>query len=212
MATAPQLNRTRPCRHLGMIPYLNTSIATSIHALPIPLIRLRHPVSLCLTLSNSRCYDAPVMPHATAATHESMNVAPSDLEESTPFIRRRPVRLIIYTGLVLFVLIMVIWPLIAQLKDPDHQKHIAEHRVMVGMSKEQVLEAWGGPQTINTTFTKEGIRREEWIFEDWENAAVVKHRYLYFEEGNLIGGWFQGSGERLPTQSPSNPHSPKPRN
>ena len=27
----------------------------------------------------------------------------------------------------------------------------------------------------------------------------------------LIGGWFQGSGERLPAQSPSNPHSPKPR-
>ena len=82
---------------------------------------------------------------------------------------------------------------------------------MVGMSKEQVLEAWGGPQTINTTFTKEGLRREEWIFEDWENAAVVKHRYLYFEEGNLIGGWFQGSDERLPAQSPSNPHTPKPR-
>jgi hypothetical protein len=81
---------------------------------------------------------------------------------------------------------------------------------MVGMSKEQVLESWGGPQTINTTFTKEGIRREEWIFEDWESAAVVKHRYLYFEEGSLIGGWFQGSGERLPTQAPSNPHTPKP--
>ncbi|MGH7183731.1 MAG: hypothetical protein ACREJN_17385 [Nitrospiraceae bacterium] len=151
------------------------------------------------------------MPHFTVVTHESMTAAPTDLEESIPFIRRRPVRLIIYTGLGLFVLIMVIWPLIAQINDPNFQKHIAEHRVMVGMSKEQVLEAWGGPQTINTTFTKEGIRREEWIFEEWENAAVVKHRYLYFEEGNLIGGWFQGSGERLPVQSPSNPHIPKPR-
>jgi hypothetical protein len=150
--------------------------------------------------------------HNTVPTHESMNAVPTDLEEPTPFIRRRPVRLIIYTGLSLFVLIMVIWPLIAQLKDPNFEKHIAGHRVMVGMSKEQVLEAWGGPQTINTTFTKEGIRREEWIFEDWENAAVVKHRYLYFEEGNLIGGWFQGSGERLPLQSPSNPHTPTPRN
>ena len=87
---------------------------------------------------------------------------------------------------------------------------ILNSSVMVGMSKEQVLEAWGGPQTINTTFTKEGIRREEWIFEDWESAAVVKHRYLYFEEGSLIGGWFQGSGERLPTQAPSNPHAQKP--
>ena len=151
-----------------------------------------------------------IMPYTSMATHESMNAAPTDLEEPIPFIRRRQVRLIIYAGLGLFVLIMVIWPLIAQLKDPGFQEHIAEHRVMVGMSKEQVLEAWGGPQTINTTFTKEGIRREEWIFEDWESAAVVKHRYLYFEEGNLIGGWFQGSGERLPAQSPSNPHNPKP--
>ena len=151
------------------------------------------------------------MHQTTAATQEPIDVSQSELEEPTPFLRRRPVRLIIYAGLGLFVLLMVIRPLIAQLKDPDFQKHIAEHRVMVGMSKEQVLQAWGGPQTINTTFTKEGIRREEWIFEDWESAAVVKHRFLYFEEGTLIGGWFQGSGERLPTQSPSNPHSPTPR-
>ena len=151
------------------------------------------------------------MHQTTAVTQEPIKVAQSELEEPTPFLRRRPVRLIIYAGLGLFVLLMVIRPIIAQLKDPDFQKHIAEHRVMVGMSKEQVLQAWGGPQTINTTFTKEGIRREEWIFEDWESAAVVKHRFLYFEEGTLIGGWFQGSGERLPTQSPSNPHSPTPR-
>jgi hypothetical protein len=151
-----------------------------------------------------------IMPHTTTATHESMNTSPTDLEAQAPFIRRRPVRLTIYAGLGLFVFLIVIWPLITQLKDPDFQKHIAEHRVMVGMSKDQVLQAWGGPQTINTTFTNEGVRREEWIFEDWESAAVVKHRYLYFEEGNLIGGWFQGSNERLPTQSPSNPHAPKP--
>jgi hypothetical protein len=134
----------------------------------------------------------------------------SSEDNSTPFIRRRPVRLTIYTGLSLFVLLMIVWPLISHFRDPNFEKHIETHRVMVGMSKEQVLQAWGGPQTINTTFTKEGIRREEWIFEDWENAAVVKHRYLYFEEGTLIGGWFQGSGERLPAQAPSNPHTPKP--
>ncbi len=130
-------------------------------------------------------------------------------DEPTPFIRQRPVRLTIYAGLVLFVVLMVVWPLIAQLRDPNFEKHIAEHRVMVGMSKEQVLQSWGGPQTINTTFTKDGIRQEEWIYEDWESTSVVKHRYLYFEEGSLIGGWFQGSGERLPTKTPSNPHTPK---
>jgi hypothetical protein len=128
--------------------------------------------------------------------------------EPTSFIRQRPVRITIYAGLILFVTSMIVWPLIVQMRDPDFQKHIAEHRVMVGMSKAQVLQAWGGPQTINTTFTKDGVRQEEWIFEDWESAAVVKHRYLYFEEGTLIGGWFQGSGERLPSQGPSNPHSP----
>jgi len=129
--------------------------------------------------------------------------------EPTPFIRQRPVRLAIYAGLGIFALLMVVWPLVAQLRDPNFQKHIAEHRVMVGMSKEQVLQAWGGPQTINTTFTNDGIRREEWIFEDWENTSVVKHRYLYFEEGTLVGGWFQGSGERLPAQVPSSPHTRK---
>lgn len=132
--------------------------------------------------------------------------------DSTSFIRRRPVRIVIYAGLGLFFLLMVVWPLVVHVQDPHFQKHIESHRVMVGMSKEQVLQAWGGPQTINTSFTKDGIRREEWIFEDWESAAVVKHRYLYFEEGTLIGGWFQGSGERLPTQAPSNPHAPRQKN
>jgi hypothetical protein len=138
-----------------------------------------------------------------------MDTSTSEALEATPLLRQRPVRLTIYAGLGIFALLMVVWPLVAQLRDPNFQKHIAEHRVMVGMSKEQVLQAWGGPQTINTTFTKDGIRREEWIFEDWENTSVVKHRYLYFEEGTLVGGWFQGSGERLPTQAPSNPHTPK---
>ena len=135
--------------------------------------------------------------------------APTVDQEPVSFIRRKPVRMTIYAGLLVFAVFILIMPLIAKLRDPNFEKHIADHRVMVGMSKEQVLQAWGGPQTINTTFTKDGIRQEEWIFEDWESAAVVKHRYLYFEEGTLIGGWFQGSGERLPTQSPSNLHQPK---
>jgi len=129
--------------------------------------------------------------------------------EPESFIRRKPVRLAIYAGLALFAVFIIVMPLVAKLRDPNFEKHIAEHRVMVGMSKEQVLQAWGGPQTINTSFTKDGVRQEEWIFEDWESPAVVKHRYLYFEEGTLIGGWFQGSGERLLTQSPPNPHQPK---
>ncbi len=134
---------------------------------------------------------------------------PESHPEEPSFIRRRPVRIIIYAGLALFVLMAVVWPLIVQLGDPDFRKHIEQHRVMVGMSKEQVLQSWGGPQTINTTFTKDGIRQEEWIFEDWESAAVVRHRYLYFEEGILIGGWYEGSGERRSPDFPTERPHPK---
>ena len=133
--------------------------------------------------------------------------------ESSPddvsFIRRRPVRIIIYVGLGLFAMMAVIWPLITQLLDPDFQQHIEQHRIMVGMTKEQVLESWGGPQTINTSFTKDGIRQEEWIFEDWEDTATVRHRYLYFEEGVLIGGWYEGSRERNVKNFPAQKPHPK---
>ncbi len=134
--------------------------------------------------------------------------SPAEAEEPS-FIRQRPVRMAIYAGLGIFVLLTIVWPMITHLRDPDFQKHIEQHRVMVGMSKEQVLQAWGGPQTINTTFTKDGVRREEWIYEDWESSAVVKHRYLYFEEGILAGGWYQGSGERRIPEVPADKPHPK---
>ena len=130
-------------------------------------------------------------------------------EDEQSFIRHPLVRRIIYAGLALAFLMMVVIPLAIQLKDPDFQKHIEQRRVMTGMSKDQVLKAWGGPQTINTSFTKEGLRREEWIFEDWISTAEVKHRYLYFEEGLLIGGWYEGSGERRPTDLPADSPHPK---
>lgn len=135
--------------------------------------------------------------------------APHSQPKEVSFIRRRLVRIIIYAGLVLFVLMAVVWPMIVQLGDPDFQKHIEQHRVMVGMTKEQVLQSWGGPQTINTTFTKDGIRQEEWIFEDWESSAVVRHRYLYFEEGILMGGWYEGSRERHSSNFPAEKPHPK---
>jgi hypothetical protein len=74
--------------------------------------------------------------------------------------------------------------------DPTFEKHIQSKRVMVGMTKDQVLKAWGSPYTINVSYTDEGIRREEWIFEDWIDASTVKHRYLYFEENALVAGWY----------------------
>ncbi|MCC2641656.1 MAG: hypothetical protein K0S45_2069 [Nitrospira sp.] len=128
--------------------------------------------------------------------------------EPTPFIRQRPVRIIIYAFLVLFVLSMIAFRFVPGWLDPDFSKHIESHRVMVGMDRQQVLKAWGGPNTMNVSHTSDGLRREEWIFEDWESPAVVKHRYLYFEEGKLIGGHFSGSDVRLPL--PSVPEMVKP--
>ncbi|MDH4236644.1 MAG: hypothetical protein OEV17_05295, partial [Nitrospira sp.] len=74
-------------------------------------------------------------------TTETTNPTQPSLEpkpDEPSFIRRRPVRIIIYTGLVIFALMMVVWPMIAQFRDPDFQQHIEQHRVMVGMTKDQV--------------------------------------------------------------------------
>ncbi|MBI5672762.1 MAG: hypothetical protein HZC50_05800, partial [Nitrospirae bacterium] len=61
-------------------------------------------------------------------TTESQPLALDPNTEEPSFIRRRPVRIIIYVGLVLFVLMVVVWPLVVQLSDPDFQKHIEQHR------------------------------------------------------------------------------------
>ena len=109
--------------------------------------------------------------------------------DPVPFICRRPVRITVYAGLVAFFIGMFAWGLVPPLLDPTFEKHIQEKKVMVGMSREQVLEAWGSPYQMNVSYTSKGIRREEWIFEDWIDTGTVSHRYLYFEEGKLVGGW-----------------------
>ncbi len=124
------------------------------------------------------------MPVGLAASDEI------SVPEPKPFLCSRPVRLAIYAFLVLMLLLMLAWRYVPVLMDPTFENHIQNKRVMVGMTKEQVLKAWGSPYTINVSYTKDGIRREEWIFEDWKDASNVKHRYLYFEEGVLVGGWY----------------------
>jgi hypothetical protein len=91
---------------------------------------------------------------------------------------------------VLILLLMLGWRFVPGLLDPTFQKHIQNKQVIVGMSRQQVLQAWGSPYQTNITHTNDGIRREEWIYEDWKDAANVTHRYLYFEEGVLVGGWY----------------------
>jgi hypothetical protein len=129
----------------------------------------------------------PSVNASAASAGEPPTVRP---QESKPFLCRRPVRLTIYALLTLILLLMLGWRFVPGLLDPTFEKHIQSKRVMVGMTREQVLKAWGSPYTINVSYTKDGIRREEWIFEDWKDSSTDKHRYLYFEEGILVGGWY----------------------
>jgi hypothetical protein len=96
----------------------------------------------------------------------------------------------LYALLVAILLLMLGWRFIPGLLDPTFEKHIQNKQVIVGMTRQQVLKTWGAPYSMNVSYTNDGVRREEWIYEDWVNAATVKHRYLYFEEDRLIGGWY----------------------
>ncbi len=120
------------------------------------------------------------------------DAAPAD----TPFLCQKPARITIYAFFALFLLSMLAFRFLPHLLDPTFEKHIARGEVMVGMTRQQVLAAWGSPYTINVSYTKDGIRREEWIFEDWISSSQIKHRYLYFEEDTLEGGWYYGARER----------------
>ncbi len=95
----------------------------------------------------------------------------------------------LYAGLAVFFLGMLAWGIIPALLDPTFEKHIEEKKVIVGMTRDQAMEAWGSPYQMNVSYTPKGIRREEWVFEDWIDAGTVTHRYLYFEENRLIAGW-----------------------
>lgn len=131
-------------------------------------------------------------PASQGTDHVSMNEgqgSPETTPQSTkPWLCRPPVRLTLYTFLVLFLAGMLAWGIIPRIMDPSYEQHIQSKEVMVGMTRQQVLQAWGGPYQTNVTHTHEGLRREEWIYEDWISTAEVRHRYLYFEEGILVGG------------------------
>ena len=106
-----------------------------------------------------------------------------------PWICRRPVRISLYLLLGSFVIWMLAWGIVPRLLDPTGEQHVQDKEVMVGMTREQVMKAWGGPYQMNVSYTEKGIRREEWVYEDWIDTSTIKHRYLYFEEGKLLGGW-----------------------
>lgn len=51
---------------------------------------------------------------------------------------------------------------------------IFQHKVWVGMSKDEAIESWGKPKDINTTIT-ENMKREQWVYGE--------RQYLYLENG-----------------------------
>ena len=115
------------------------------------------------------------------------NDGPQD--QSVSFPRRRSVRITLYVLLGAFAVFMLAWGFLPGLLDPTFERHIEDKDVIVGMTREQAIQAWGSPYQMNVTYTDRGVRREEWVYEDWIDAGSVKHRYLYFEEGVLVGGW-----------------------
>ena len=127
---------------------------------------------------------------ASTAAQPSPSPPERQVQDERPWILRPAVRGTIYLFLVLFLAGTIAWGLVPRLLDPDFKDHIKRGEVMVGMTREQVMQAWGSPYQTNVTHTNEGVRREEWVYEDWKSTSEIQHRYLYFEEGVLVGGWY----------------------
>jgi len=121
----------------------------------------------------------------------NMQLPDSQISPSSPipWICRRPVRITLYSLLGAFAIWMLAWGIVPRLLDPTGEQHVRDKTVMVGMTREQVMKAWGGPYQMNVSYTEKGLRREEWVYEDWTDSSTFTHRYLYFEEGKLLGGW-----------------------
>ena len=110
--------------------------------------------------------------------------------KETPYPCRPAVRVVLSVVLGLILVGMVTWRFLPYYKYSTLEEAVAQKRVVVGMNRGQVLKSWGAPYKIDVTYTDTGVRRELWVFEDWIDSATVKHRYLYFEEDALVGGWY----------------------
>lgn len=58
---------------------------------------------------------------------------------------------------------------------------VRRREVMLGMSKRQAERAWGEPDRINPTTSRQG-HREQWVY----RRAGGRSQYLYFENGELV--------------------------
>lgn len=127
-------------------------------------------------------------PRSESVAEPSLDNKKEDIKPS--FLCRKPIRITMYTLLGAFALFMMAWGFLPSYLDPTFEQHIQDKEVIAGMTRDQAIAAWGSPYQMNVTYTDRGVRREEWVYEDWIDAGSVQHRYLYFEEGILVGGWY----------------------
>jgi hypothetical protein len=60
---------------------------------------------------------------------------------------------------------------------------IFNNEVLIGMSAENVRDAWGRPDKINTSAYKRGVAREQWVYERKKGLR----EYVYLENGVVTG-------------------------
>lgn len=141
-------------------------------------------------LSKDAVSPSTLQPSPDIPSPDEKDSPPSPSGPLPSFPCRRPVRVTLYTVLGAFALFTIAWGMLPGIMDPTFERHIQNNDVIAGMTREQAMEAWGSPYQMNVTYTDRGVRREEWVYEDWIDAGSVRHRYLYFEEGILVGGWY----------------------
>lgn len=73
---------------------------------------------------------------------------------------------------------------IARVQDwPDAVRRAVENdRIAVGMTRDQVVAAWGWPQDVNRTTTAFGTD-EQWCYRDRHDRYALAHAFVYFSGG-----------------------------
>lgn len=62
------------------------------------------------------------------------------------------------------------------------QRAVVDNQVVIGMTAENVLDAWGRPDRINTSTYQQGVAREQWVYKDRSG----KRSYVYLENGIVV--------------------------
>lgn len=60
------------------------------------------------------------------------------------------------------------------------EENIAQRKVAIGMTSDDVLASWGKPNKINKTVTAGGTT-EQWVYE----GAKFRHQYVYLDNGTV---------------------------